>query len=76
MITKGCTSTSKLPVGLSWSSSVEVSKGTNSFVLSIVKVPSLKGIIFIRNFLLFLGRMERKAFHAANLRVFSLPPQH
>jgi hypothetical protein len=44
---KGCTSTNRLPTGLCWRLSIAVLKGTNNFVLSIVKEPSLSGIIFI-----------------------------
>src|ERR1041385_4110885 len=45
--TKGCISTNKLPVGRFCNSSSCSLKGTKSFVLSTVNVPSLSGIIFI-----------------------------
>ena len=43
----GCTSTSRLPTARSCNSSASLSNGTKTFVLSIVKLPSLNGTIFI-----------------------------
>jgi hypothetical protein len=37
-----------LPLDLAWISSLSSSKGTKTFVLSIVNDPSLNGIIFIK----------------------------